>query len=78
MASTFLLVVLDHDEKVFSIHGPMSDDTQWNSRVVAAQKAGRQVNCSTPSGHDRPAVALSVRRQFGFKEIAAVALPASN
>jgi hypothetical protein len=33
----FHLVVVDDDARVFSILGPMSDDTSWNKRVRAAK-----------------------------------------
>jgi len=39
----FLLVLLDESRKVFTVVGPMADDTEWNSRVDKAQKQGRQV-----------------------------------
>lgn len=46
----FLLLVVDHDKKEFTVEGPMTDDTKWNDAVVAAQDTGRQVNCHTPGG----------------------------
>jgi hypothetical protein len=33
----FLLVIVDDDQHAFSVVGPMSDDTDWNNRVCAAQ-----------------------------------------
>lgn len=75
MAKSFPLVVVDRDEKVFSIHGPMSDDRPWNGRVCAAQKAGRQVNCSTPADWDRATVVADMKAQLGFEEVSSVPLP---
>lgn len=50
MVNPFLLVVVDHDKKTYSVHGPMKDDTAWNEAVCAAQDAGRYVQCfATPS-----------------------------
>jgi hypothetical protein len=33
----FLSVIVDHDQRAFSVVGPMSDDTDWNNRVCEAQ-----------------------------------------
>jgi hypothetical protein len=33
---------------VFSVVGPMTDDTSWNKRVCDAQDQGRGVRCYTP------------------------------
>jgi hypothetical protein len=46
----FLLVVVDEDKKVFNIVGPITDDTEWNVKIVELQKSGRNVRCfsSTP------------------------------
>ncbi len=43
----FVLIVTDRDAKTFSVEGPMTDDTPWNTAVCAAQDARRQVNCHT-------------------------------
>ena len=40
-----MLVVVDHDNKTFSVEGPMTDDTPWISAVSRAQDAGREVRC---------------------------------
>lgn len=41
----FFLVVLDRTKRQFAVVGPMTDDTVWVERVVAAQREGREVNC---------------------------------
>lgn len=46
----FYLIVSDNDNESFSVEGPMIDDRQWNHAVVAAQRTGRRVRCSTVSG----------------------------
>jgi hypothetical protein len=46
----FYLIVSDGDNETFSVEGPMTDDRQWNHAVVAAQKKGRRVTCSTATG----------------------------
>ncbi len=43
----FHFVVVDDDAHLFSILGPMSDDTPWNKRVCDAQEKGRSVRCYT-------------------------------
>ena len=47
---SFYLIVTDQDKGTFSVEGPMTDDRQWNHAVVAAQKSGRRVRCSTANG----------------------------
>lgn len=44
----FFLVLKDEDRGLFSVVGPMIDDTPWNNRVCQAQDQGRQVGCFTP------------------------------
>jgi hypothetical protein len=41
----FYLFIVDHDNKTFTKVGPMSDDTNWNDRVVDMQKKGKNINC---------------------------------
>ena len=41
----FYLFIVDHEKKIFTKVGPMSDDTTWSDRVVAMQKKGRNINC---------------------------------
>ena len=49
----FMLVVVDDDRKTYSVEGPMTDDTLWNSAVCRAQDEGRRVTCdSAPPGDD--------------------------
>lgn len=35
MAKHFHLLLTDHDRGLFTIVGPMTDDTEWNRRIVA-------------------------------------------
>ena len=46
---TFYLFLVDDDNKIFSVEGPMSDDTGWIERVVKEKDKGRNVKCFTPS-----------------------------
>lgn len=47
----FVLIVADHDKRIFSVEGPMVDDNPWSKPVVDAQEGGkRHVNCLVPGG----------------------------
>ena len=46
----FHLVISDKDKGVFNVAGPMTDDTEWNNKVVECQKRGRNVTCQTGKG----------------------------
>ena len=41
----FFLIVADRDKRVFTVEGPMVDDTEWNEVVGRAQREGRNVMC---------------------------------
>jgi hypothetical protein len=38
----FFLIVADRDKRVFTVEGPMVDDTEWNEAVDRAQGEGRR------------------------------------
>jgi len=46
----FFLVIVDRLKGLFTVEGPMTDDTEWNEAVCSAQKAGRFVTCSLGPG----------------------------
>jgi hypothetical protein len=46
----FFLIVVDRDQGIFSVEGPMTDDTEWVEAVVGAQKTGRDIHCSSGPG----------------------------
>src|SRR3546814_18893862 len=49
-----VLIVADHDRRVFSVEGPMVDDNPWSKPVVDAQDGGkRHINCFVPGGPSR-------------------------
>ncbi len=53
----FFLVIVDDDRNVYTVVGPMTDDTDWNKRVCDAQDHGRGVRCYTPGpSHTREQV----------------------
>src|SRR6266542_5353516 len=62
----FFLVVADSDNGVFTVEGPMIDDTPWNRAVVRAQKAGRNVKCSN-GGRDRNEAVKAFRQAYGLR-----------
>ena len=42
----FVLIGADHDNRIFSVEGPMVDDDPWSKPVVDAQDSGkRHINC---------------------------------
>ena len=43
MAGRFYVIVVDHDRKVWSVHGPMTDDLNWGVAVIDARQNGRDV-----------------------------------
>lgn len=43
----FLLVLKDEDKGIFTVVGPMTDDTPWIDRISKAQERKRQVTCYT-------------------------------
>ncbi len=64
----FLLVLKDEDRGLFTIVGPMTDDTHWNQRVCQAQGKGRQVRCfAAESDQTREQVITNVQHQLGLK-----------
>jgi len=46
----FHLVIVDDDNKVFNIEGPMIDDDPWNWQIVELQKKSRKVRCFSRRG----------------------------
>lgn len=70
----FLLVIVDDDRRVFSVVGPMSDDTDWNKRVCDAQDRGRGVRCYTPGRSQTREQAISAAEQMGLKYTSDVVL----
>lgn len=65
----FFLVVADHDRRVFSIEGPMTDDGLWIAAALRARdQQQRHVVCG-PRGTDRAALAAEYR---GLENMAGV------
>ncbi len=66
----FCLVVVDRDQKTFSVEGPMTDDTRWVSAVSRVQEAGREVNCSSSNTVNLDQVAAEYAATYGFLRVA--------
>jgi hypothetical protein len=49
----FFLVLRDDGANTFSVEGPMTDDRDWVSQIVTAQRAGRKVRCVVANGATR-------------------------
>jgi hypothetical protein len=69
----FVLIVADHDNRIFSVEGPMVDDNPWSKPVVDAQEGGkRHINCFVPGGAARTNVEIAAReyeREHGYKQV---------
>lgn len=64
---SFFLVIVDDDAKTFCVVGPMSDDTEWNHRIVELQEVGRDIRCfSTEASKSVKAIADLYSKQTGF------------
>jgi hypothetical protein len=58
----FFLIVADHDQGVFSVEGPMSDDQPWqNAARHARDQFGSRIVCG-PAGPDRNALVAEFQR----------------
>lgn len=69
----FVLIVADHDNRIFSVEGPMVDDNPWSQPVVDAQEGGkRHINCFVPGGvarHDVEVAAREYYREYGYRRV---------
>jgi len=65
---SFLIVVTNRTSRMFSIKGPMWNDTNITNRVVTAQVAGAEINCHNPGTLDKGTVAAWAQQQ-GLTEV---------
>ena len=69
-----VLIVADHDNRIFSVEGPMIDDNPWSKPVVDAQEGGkRRINCFVPGGHARTNVEVAAQQyeqEYGYSRVA--------
>jgi Phage integrase, N-terminal SAM-like domain len=62
-AAPFFLIVADHDQGVFAVEGPMTDDQPWSNAARHARDTfGRHVTCG-PTGPRRARRHVSARRE---------------
>lgn len=65
-SASFFLIVADHDQRFFSIEGPMTDDQPWNNAARHARNnLQRRVVCG-PTGSDRVKLATDFQRDAKF------------
>ena len=62
----FYLVVVDHDEKRFSVEGPMLDDSAWIDKIVVLQESGRDIRCFTTPDGSAETSAAEYAKQMGY------------
>ena len=65
----FYLIIIDEDNRTFSVEGPMTDDRLWNHSIVVAQKSGRQVSCSTASGFSAEDAARNWLQRYSGRQV---------
>ena len=68
-AKSVYVIVRDHDRKVFSVHGPMSDDAMIAPLVHAAQDAGRVMDYSSTTTSNIENVTKKAARDSGYAEV---------
>ncbi|EMK6961886.1 hypothetical protein V9J82_003180 [Vibrio cholerae] len=71
---TFFVIVKDFDKGIFSVQGPVSDDTAITKLVCDAQDAGRKINCESTNtynsiGELRASVEKSLGLQFSEESV---------
>lgn len=65
---TLFVIVKDFDVNIFSVHGPISDDTSITKLVCDAQDAGRKINCEVTSAYKSISeVRASVEKNLGLR-----------
>lgn len=63
--SPFFLVLVDDRKKLFTVLGPMTDDTPWNTRVCQAQDRGEHLRCFTAgAGQSRDQIIENIRQDL--------------
>ncbi len=66
----FVYIVVDYDTKTFSVEGPMTDDTCWDTAVVEAKDAGRNVQCGGGGSYDDVEVAATAyAKEYGYERV---------
>jgi hypothetical protein len=63
----FLLCIVDEDTARFAIEGPMIDADAWIKEVIAARRAGREINCHVLEGTPDDAADIWMRSHGGTR-----------
>jgi hypothetical protein len=63
----FLLCIVDEDTARFAIEGPMIDADAWIKEVIAARRAGREINCHVLEGTPDDAAEIWMRSHGGTR-----------
>jgi hypothetical protein len=58
--TAFYMIVADHNLRVFSVEGPMTDDRPWQTAALRARDRGLHIVCG-PSGPDPNALTADFR-----------------
>lgn len=62
-----VFIILDEDRRLFSLTGPVVDDTEWTSRVIRQRNSGRNVKlCEAPKGLTRDELMAHTREWSGY------------
>ena len=69
----FWIIVADHDQKLFSKHGPMVDDGPINKLVTQYYAAGRHLQIiGSPEGSAESVTKLAQATAPGYEEVDSV------
>jgi hypothetical protein len=49
----FLFIIVDHDNRRFTVEAPMTDAQAWIREVIAGRRSGRQITCAAFAGSTR-------------------------
>jgi predicted nucleic-acid-binding Zn-ribbon protein len=63
----FYYIIIDDDQKLFNYFGPISNDNDWNWKVVDAQKGGRNMRARTPWTDEELAQSISILKRQGYQ-----------
>jgi hypothetical protein len=61
-ALPFYLIIADHDARLFTVEGPMTNDAPWNLAAGRARERDRLVHCG-PNGVDRDTLAVEYQKE---------------
>lgn len=64
---SFYLAIVDEDNKIFNIVGPIESDAVWNEKICALQDEGKRIRCfSFPITESLKSVIDSYSKQSGY------------